>query len=293
MSENNEKKSKFPPWLKKRISWDGKFNHTQATLDDLRLATVCSNARCPNRHECYNEGTATFMILGTNCTRRCRFCAIGKDAPKPIEHDEPDRVAEAARRLGLEHVVVTSVTRDDLDDGGSEQFACTIAVVRRVLPEATVEVLTPDFLGCAEDIRRVAEAGPDVYNHNVETVPDFYEAVRPGADFGRSVALLKLVKDEYPDILTKSGIMLGLGETVAQVESAMKSLRKAGCDLLTLGQYLAPSKDHINVVEFVEPAQFDEYAKTARKMGFIGVASGPFVRSSYHASRLLRNSRCT
>lgn len=290
MPEKKQKAGKFPSWLKKRISWRGRFNATQSTLDDLRVATVCASAHCPNRHECFNEGTATFMILGTRCTRACRFCAVEKGDPLPLEADEPERVAEAARRLGLEHVVVTSVTRDDLPDGGGEQFARTIRALRRALPGATVEVLTPDFVGRAKDIRRVADAGPDVYNHNVETVPSLYEEVRPGADFGRSVALLKLVKDAYPEILTKSGLMLGLGETFEQAQEVLRALRDACCDLLTLGQYLAPSKAHLPVVRFVAPEEFDRFAELAREMGFRGVASGPFVRSSYRAFQLLKKA---
>jgi len=291
MSAKGRKTGKFPPWLRKRISWRGRFAATQATIDDLHVATVCSSAHCPNRHECYNEGTATFMILGTCCTRACRFCAVEKREPSPVEADEPERVAEAARRMGLEHVVVTSVTRDDLPDGGSGQFARTIRALRRAVPAATVEVLTPDFAGRAEDIRRVAEAGPDVYNHNVETVPSLYDRVRPGAAFDRSLALLKLVKDEFPRILTKSGLMLGLGETFEEVRSVLGALRGASCELLTLGQYLAPSKAHLPVVRFVEPEEFDRLARLAREMGFQGVASGPFVRSSYRAFQLLRKSR--
>ena len=291
MSDAQEKRRKLPPWLTKRVSWQGKFSDTQGVLEELHLASVCSNAHCPNRHECYNEGTATFMILGTQCTRRCTFCAVGKGEPTPLETDEPERVAEAARRMNLSHVVVTSVTRDDLPDGGSAAFARTIRAIRQALPEATVEVLTPDFEGVREDILRVADAEPDVFNHNVETVPSLYPRVRPQADFDRSVALLALVKRERPHIRTKSGLMLGLGESPEEVKQALERLREAGCELITLGQYLAPSREHLPVAEFVTPEQFDAYGRLARSLGFAGVASAPFVRSSYHAFELLRASK--
>ena len=216
---------------------------------------------------------------------------MGKGEPTPLETDEPERVAEAARRMNLSHVVVTSVTRDDLPDGGSAAFARTIRAIRQALPEATVEVLTPDFEGVREDILRVADAEPDVYNHNVETVPSLYPRVRPQADFDRSVALLALVKRERPHIRTKSGLMLGLGESPEEVKQALERLREAGCELITLGQYLAPSREHLPVAEFVTPEQFDAYGRLARSLGFAGVASAPFVRSSYHAFELLRASK--
>ena len=291
MSARKETHRRLPPWLTKRISWGGKFAFTEGTLADLRLATVCSSAHCPNRHECYNEGTATFLILGRRCTRSCRFCAVEKGEPQALEADEPERVAEAARRMKLAHVVITSVTRDDLADGGSAQFERTIGAVRRATAEATVEVLTPDFAGRAQDILRVAEARPDVYNHNIETVPSLYPTVRPGADFERSVGLLALVKRDRPELLTKSGLMLGLGESAAQVKEVLERLREAGCDLLTLGQYLAPSSAHLAVERFVPPEEFEEYGRLARSMGFAGAASGPFVRSSYHAFELFRASK--
>src|SRR5439155_1757375 len=240
------------------------------------------NARCPNRPECYARRTATFMILGNLCTRPCGFCAVPRGTPESPEADEPDRVAEAAARLGLRHVVITSVTRDDLADGGADHFYRCIRAVRE-RTGAAVEVLTPDFLGDTRAIDRVLEARPEVYNHNTETVPRLYKKVRGRADYQRSLDLLAHVKRRKPDMVTKSGLMLGLGETTDELLDVLADLRQAACDMLTLGQYLAPTLKHIPVARYVPPEEFDALAVLARSLGFRHVASGPFVRSSYHA----------
>ncbi|HUU42200.1 MAG TPA: lipoyl synthase, partial [Planctomycetota bacterium] len=278
-------KRRLPPWLSKRLPAGGGADAVRSMLADLDLHTVCQSARCPNIHECFTRRTATFMILGSRCTRRCRFCAVTQGDPEPVDADEPARVAEAARRLGLAHVVVTSVTRDDLPDGGAAQFARTIRAVRESTG-ATVEVLTPDFRGDETSVRTVLDARPEVYNHNVETVPALYETVRPGADYDRSLALLARVRELDAGVFTKSGLMLGLGESTDEVLATLADLRAAGCDLLTLGQYLAPSKTHLAVTRFVPPEEFADLADKARAMGFAAVASGPFVRSSHDAAAL-------
>jgi lipoic acid synthetase len=252
----------------------------------LRLETVCENARCPNRPECYSRKTATFMILGNVCTRPCGFCAVPRGKPLELEDDEPARVAEAAARLGLRHVVITSVTRDDLADGGADHFYRTVLAVR-VRTGAVVEVLTPDFLGDTAAIDRVLEARPEVFNHNLETVPRLYHRVRRNADYRRSLDLLGRVKRLAPDIQTKSGIMLGLGETLDEILDLFADLRAVGCDLLTVGQYLQPSAKHLPVDRYVLPDVFDAIGRLAGQLGFARVAAGPFVRSSYHASEML------
>src|SRR5436190_7009198 len=240
---------RLPEWLKKPLpAGNGNF-FTQSLLDELRLETVCENARCPNRPECYSRRTATFMILGNVCTRPCGFCSVVKGAPEPLEDDEPERVAEAAFRLGLRHVVITSVTRDDLPDGGADHFRRCIQAVR-ARTSAAVEVLTPDFLGDARAIDRVLEARPEVYNHNMETVPRLYKKVRGRADYQRSLDLLGYVKRQASNISTKSGLMLGLGETTEELLGVLADLREVGCDMLTLGQYLAPTLKHVPVVRY-------------------------------------------
>ena len=289
-SASTERKRKLPPWLTKRLPAGGEAGHVRRMLRDLELHTVCQSAHCPNIHECFSRKTATFMILGNHCTRRCRFCAVEKGDPEPVDPSEAERVARAARQLGLRHVVITSVTRDDLHDGGAGHFARTVAAVRRVTG-ATVEVLTPDFRGNTDAVRTVVEARPDVYNHNLETVPSLYADVRPGADYGRSLTLLERVKEFDGGILTKSGLMLGLGEKTDEVLDVLADLRRAGCHLLTLGQYLAPSTAHLPVARFVPPEEFDELGTRARKMGFSAVASGPFVRSSHNAAALYAEAR--
>jgi lipoic acid synthetase len=257
---------------------------TQGLLDELRLETVCDNAKCPNRMECYSQQTATFMILGNVCTRPCGFCAVHRGRPPELpESDEPERVAEAADRLGLKHVVITSVTRDDLPDGGAEHFyRCVVAV--REKTGATTEVLTPDFVHCKPALQRVIEARPNVFNHNMETVPRLYRRVRgPKSDYSWTLAMMKQVKEYNPEVKTKSGLMLGLGEERGELLDALADLREHDVDFLTLGQYLQPGEKYLPVVRFVPPEEFDELGEIARQMGFRKVASGPFVRSSYHA----------
>ncbi|HOV79053.1 MAG TPA: lipoyl synthase [Bacillota bacterium] len=255
----------------------------QSLFDELSLQTVCQNARCPNIGECFGSKTATFMILGNICTRNCRFCAVGKGTPASPDPAEPVHVAEAVKKLGLKHAVITSVTRDDLADGGAGQFAEAIRRVRVLNPGTTVEVLVPDFGGSIEALETVVKAGPDILNHNVETVPGLYPHVRPEALFDRSLRLLENSKQISPGIATKSGIMLGLGETETEVLEVFKSLSAAGCDILTIGQYLRPSKKHIPVHEYIAPDRFKYYKAKALESGFKYVAAGPFVRSSYRA----------
>lgn len=277
---------RLPSWLKRPLPRGNGNFFTQALLDELGLETVCENARCPNRPECYARRTATFMILGNVCTRPCGFCSVHKGQPDVLEDDEPERVAEAAARLGLRHVVITSVTRDDLPDGGADHFyRCILAVRQRT--GAAVEVLTPDFLGDPRAIDRVLEARPEVYNHNLETVPRLYKKVRGRADYQRSLDLLAYVKGRSPDVITKSGLMLGLGETIEELFEVLADLRGIGCDMLTLGQYLAPTLKHISVVRYVPPEEFDKLAALARTLGFRQVVAGPFVRSSYHADEMV------
>jgi lipoic acid synthetase len=276
----------LPSWLKRPLPRGNENFYTHNLLRELRLETVCENARCPNRPECYSRRTATFMILGNVCTRPCGFCSVPRGTPEVLEDDEPERLAEAAHRLGLRHVVITSVTRDDLPDGGADHFyRCILAV--RARTGAAVEVLTPDFLGDLRAVDRVLEAAPEVYNHNMETVPRLYKKVRGRADYRRSLDLLTHVKRRRPEMITKSGLMLGLGETTDELLETLADLRAVGCDTLTLGQYLAPTLKHIPVVRYVPPAEFDALAVLARSLGFAHVASGPFVRSSYHADEMV------
>lgn len=277
-------KRRLPSWLKRPMAQPG-MAYTSGVISDLRLETVCESAKCPNRTECWSKQTATFMILGNVCTRPCGFCSVPKGKTEALEIDEPERVAEAAERLGLRYVVITSVTRDDLKDGGAEHFyRCVLAVRERT--GAKVEVLTPDFLGNKEAIRRVIESRPDVFNHNTETVPRLYHRVRRNAEYQRTLDLLKQIKDEAPDMLTKSGLMLGLGETLDELLEVFSDLRGVGCDMLTLGQYLQPTPEHLPVERYVPPEEFDEIGELAKKLGFGMVASGPFVRSSYHAGEM-------
>jgi lipoyl synthase len=277
-------RQRLPKWLKRPMPQAG-MRYTTDVIEDLRLETVCESAKCPNRSECWSQQTATFMILGNVCTRPCGFCSVPRGKTEALEADEPERVAEAAARLGLNYVVITSVTRDDLPDGGAEHFyQCVLAVRERT--GAKVEVLTPDFRGDAAAIRRVMAAEPDVFNHNTETVPRLYHRVRRNAEYQRTLNLLKLVKDEAPHIPTKSGLMLGLGETLDEVLEVCADLRAVGCDMLTLGQYLQPTAEHLPVERYVPPEEFDEIGRLTRGMGFRMVASGPFVRSSYHANEM-------
>ncbi|OPY58255.1 MAG: Lipoyl synthase [Pelotomaculum sp. PtaU1.Bin035] len=279
---------RFPPWLRKTIVISTEVARTRKLLSGLRLHTVCQGARCPNQAECFSRRVATFMILGDTCTRGCFFCAVNKGTPAAPDSGEPERVAEAAAMLGLKHVVITSVTRDDLPDGGAGHFARTVGFIRKVAPDATVEVLTPDFQGNPESIAEVVNAGPDVFNHNIETVPRLYPTVRPQADFARSVNFLKKVKELAPEIITKSGLMAGLGESGEEVLGVMRILRSAGCDILTIGQYLRPSDIQLPVTEYVLPETYDFYMEKGVSMGFGEVAAGPWVRSSYQAGEIYR-----
>ena len=256
-------------------------------MSQLKLNTVCEAAACPNYAECFSRKTATFMILGTNCTRNCRFCNVRHDTPLPVDPDEPRHVAEAVAALGLRYVVVTSVTRDDLPDGGASHFADVIRSLQQSAPDTAIEVLVPDFPGNIDALKSVTDAGPAVISHNMETVASLYEKVRPEADYARSLALLQNIKALRPDIHSKTGIMLGLGETKEQVLALFDDLREVGCEFLTIGQYLAPTKNHVPVEAYIEPAQFEEYGELARAKGFSFVASAPLVRSSYHAEEAL------
>jgi len=275
---------RLPEWLRIKLPTSDTFAHTRSLLDELKLHTVCESAKCPNHWECWDKGTATFMIAGDRCTRACGFCAVSTAKPLPLEADEPMRVAEATRRMRLKHVVITAVARDDVADGGAEHFRQTIEAVRQLNPNIVIEVLVPDFLDNDAAIDNVLAANPQIYNHNLETVRRLTPEVRHRATYDRSLSVLKKVKARRGNnIYTKSGIMLGLGETDNEVVVAMEDLRGTGCDILTLGQYLQPTLKHLPVVEFVPPEQFDALGRVARKMGFVHVASGPMVRSSYHA----------
>jgi len=278
-------RGRFPPWLRKRIPPESETRRVRNLLGELDLHTVCQSAHCPNLFECFGRGTATFLILGSQCTRRCGFCAIEHGEPEPLDPDEPRRVARAVVELGLAHVVVTSVTRDDLADGGSGQFAATLSAIRGV-SKATIEVLTPDFGGRSDALDCVLDARPDVYNHNVETVPRLYPRVRPQASYERSLDVLRRAGERRGEILTKSGLMVGLGEGSDEVGAVLRDLRRVACDLLTVGQYLRPSPDHLPVERFVTPEEFEAYQREAERLGFLAAASGPFVRSSYEAGAL-------
>jgi lipoic acid synthetase len=277
---------RLPAWLKRKLPRGNGNFFTHELLRELRLETVCENAKCPNLPECYARRTATFMILGNVCTRPCGFCSVPRGKPEELADDEPARVAEAAARLGLRHVVITSVTRDDLPDGGADHFRrCVLAVRERT--GAAVEVLTPDFLGDKAAVDVVLSAEPEVYNHNMETVPRLYRKVRGRASYQRSLDLLAHVKRNSPRTVTKSGLMLGLGESTEELLEVLADLRAVGCDTLTLGQYLAPTLKHIPVARFVPPEEFDSCGALARRLGFLKVVAGPFVRSSYHADEMV------
>lgn len=277
----------LPRWLKRNVP-KGNANHFTANLvQELRLATVCEHARCPNRMECYAQKTATFMILGDICTRHCGFCSVRKGRPRPVEDDEPARVAEAAARMGLRHVVITAVTRDDLADGGADHFCRTMAAVRAAT-EAAIEVLPSDFAGNRAAVDRLVDAAPEVYNHNTETVPRLYRRVRGRqSDYHWTLEMFRRIRRRDPKIRTKTGLMLGLGETHEEVLETLADLLDAGCELLTLGQYLQPSPVHLPVVRYLDPQEFSDLGRLARRMGFRQVASGPFVRSSYHAREMM------
>ncbi len=279
---------RLPRWLKRKVPKGDLNRYTAHVVDALRLQTVCEHARCPNRMECYAAKTATFMVLGSVCTRGCSFCAVARGRPEPVDADEPRRVAEAAQRLGLAHVVITSVTRDDLPDGGAAHFAECVRQVHTVA-NTSVEVLTPDFAGNRDAVRQVVESRPEVFNHNTETVPRLYRKVRGRQpDYRWTLDLLRLVKLWAPEVKTKSGLMLGLGETRTELLDTLADLREVQCDYLTLGQYLQPDPvKYLPVARYVPPAEFVELEELARQMGFVQVASGPFVRSSYHAREMI------
>jgi lipoic acid synthetase len=275
-----------PPWLKKRIPPFQDLQKVKSILSETDLHTVCQEARCPNMGECFSRGTATFLILGRFCTRSCGFCAVERDAPAPPDEAEPERVAQAVQKMSIHYVVITSVTRDDLPDGGASSFAETIRAIRALNPKINIEVLIPDFKGDLRSLKAVLKECPEVLNHNIETISRLYPRVRPLADYKRSLNLLKRSKEDCPHIPTKSGFMLGLGETQEEVLELLRDLREAGCDFLTIGQYLQPRQDRLPVVRFIPPEEFEEYKRMGEEMGFRAVASGPFVRSSFHASEM-------
>jgi len=277
-------KSKFPEWLKKRLPTEDKWMQVEEVLNDLHLNTVCQSAECPNQGECFANNTATFMILGKNCTRSCRFCAVASAEPEEVDQLEPEHVAEAVKRLKLKYVVITSVTRDDLEDGGVSQFIRTVEEIKSLSQEIKIELLTPDFQGEEEILKKLSKADFEVFNHNVETIPRLYSTVRPQADYEQSLFVLKKMKKLNSELYTKSGIMVGLGEEKSEVVEVMKDLRKQDVDILTIGQYLSPSKDHLEVKEFIRPELFAEYEEIGLELGFRSVVSQPFARSSYHAS---------
>ncbi len=276
--------AKKPDWIKVRLPSNPVFFSTKALVSDLRLHTVCESAQCPNRWECWSQGTATFMIAGDRCTRACGFCAVTTAKPFALEQDEPQRVAEAVMRMKLKHVVVTAVARDDVPDGGALHFARTIGAIRERDASIIIEVLVPDFNGKDDSLRTVLEAAPHIFNHNIETVERLTPVVRSRAKYTLSLQFLARAKELSPDITTKSGIMLGLGETETEVFQAMDDLREHGVEVLTMGQYLRPTPQHLPVVEYIRPEVFDLYGDIARNKGFTHVASGPLVRSSYHAA---------
>ena len=283
---------RLPEWIREKKLSLHSLREVKTLLRENQLHSVCESLACPNRSECFSRGTATFMILGDICTRSCGFCNVTTGRPyAPPSPDEPRAVAETAKKMNLRHVVVTSVTRDDLDDGGATHFAATIHELRTVLPDAAIEVLTPDFRGNADAVRIVVEARPDYFNHNVETVPRLYDFVRPGSRFERSLAVLREARRLDPTVTTKSGLMLGLGEKREEVVEVLEKLRASDCEIVTIGQYLQPKREKLDVVEYVPPAVFDEYREIGERLGFKAVFSGPFVRSSYMADMVAMSSR--
>ena len=279
---------RLPEWI--RMTSRADSHDTKHLLRRHKLATVCEEARCPNRGECFAKPTATFMILGRGCTRNCGFCSVKPFSPDTVDENEPENVAEAAEELKLKYIVITSVTRDDLRDGGAGQFARTIGAIRKKMPLAKIEVLTPDFLGDVNSLRAVLNAGPDVFNHNVETAERLYPVVRPDAEYERSLSVLRHAKEIAPDIFTKSGFMLGLGEGCDEVINILKDLRKVDCDFVTIGQYLRPTKKNLPVVKYILPEVFEDLRLKALDMGFKYVASGPLVRSSMNAEEMYKHA---
>ncbi len=287
--QTNVEIKRLPEWLKKDVLLNDQSRKVYSLIQEYNLNTVCQSARCPNKNECFSRGTATFMINGNTCTRGCTFCSVPKGKPPELpDENEPLNVAFAAKTLELTHVVITSVNRDDLPDQGSEQFASTINNLRKEISNVTIEVLTPDFRGVKSCIKTVVDACPDIYNHNLETVPRLYSEVRPGAIYERSLELIKFVKELNKEVITKSGLMLGLGEEAGEVIQVMKDLFSYGCDYLTLGQYMQPTRDSLSVKQYLLPEEFESFKKIGLEIGFKKVFSGPLVRSSYHAGELHR-----
>jgi lipoic acid synthetase len=281
----------LPEWLRPAFRKRPYLEYLAPRLRRLGVATVCESARCPNLGECFSWGEATFLLMGEVCTRNCRFCAVQSGKPDPLDEDEPRRVALAVKELGLKHVVLTCVTRDDLPDGGAAHFAAAISEIRQLAPETGVEILVSDFQGNTEAVETVVKAGPEVFAHNVETVPRLYPQVRPQADWGRSLAVLAHAKKRSPSLLAKSGLMVGLGESREELLESFRQLRQAEVDLLTVGQYLQPTREHLPVVEYLPPEAYEELSAEAREMGFKGVAAGPLVRSSYHAGEMAHSEK--
>ena len=274
-------------WLRRKLPDQKVLERMDSLLKELNLHTVCDSALCPNRGECFKKGTATFMILGNICTRNCQFCAVEKGNPLPLDLEEPYHIAQAAKHLNLKHIVITSVTRDDLPDGGAKHFARTITEIKKILPESTIEVLVPDFEGSWEALQIVIDAHPEVINHNIETVSRLYKLVRPKAVYKRSLELLRQIKIRDKNVFSKSGIMVGLGEEKDEMIKAMKDLREVDCNILTIGQYLKPSPHHLKVSNYIHPDEFEAYRKIGMSLGFKYVASAPLVRSSYQAGEIL------
>ena len=282
--DSERKPIKKPNWIRIRHANSSKVNELKKTLRSQELFTVCEEAQCPNLSECFNHGTATFMIMGQICTRRCPFCDVAHGRPKPLDKNEPEHLADTISKMALKYVVITSVDRDDLRDGGASHFKDCIDNIRKKTPLVKIEVLTPDFRGRVDKALNIFDdCAPDVFNHNLETVPSLYPKVRPGSDYEQSLDLLKSFKERHPHVKTKSGLMLGVGETDTQVINVLKDLREHQVDMLTLGQYLQPSRHHLAVEEYITPEQFEKYKMIAIDLGFSQVASGPMVRSSYHA----------
>ena len=277
---------RLPDYLKRQIIDTEKTKTVRAVLKHNCLNTVCENARCPNKNECYQKNTATFLIMGKNCTRNCRYCNISCERPEPLDKEEPKHIAEAVKALGLKYAVITSVTRDDLPDGGAEHFANCIYEIRKICPDTKIEILTPDFKGDRNSLDLIIKAHPDVFNHNIEAVRDIFKAVRPQGDYNCSLEVLKYVK-ENSDILTKSGLIIGLGETFEQIEQTLVDLKNVGCDIVTIGQYIQPSKQHLEVAKYYTPQEYDELKALAKKVGIKNYQIGPLVRSSYRAAELV------
>ncbi len=282
---SSESRRRLPPWLKRPLPF-GDFSATRRIVADSGVATVCEDAKCPNLSECWSKGTATFMIMGHNCTRRCAFCAVETGRPTPLELDEPQRLADAVGQMGLKHVVITAVARDDLADDGAGHFAACVTAIRTAAPSTTIEVLPADFHNNQEWIAQLVTAKPDIYNHNIETVERLHPTIRPQARYERSLGVLQSIKDLDPTMPTKTGIMVGLGETEDELNTTFADLQAVGCDILTIGQYLRPGPQYAEIERFYRPEEFDALADDARRLGFRYVASGPFIRSSYNAGEV-------